>query len=198
MFIVALSATKETEIFVSDLIKKPKFLNKDKTVVGAERGTAIHYIMQKFMATDNVTESDVKSFIEGLVLNGELTTEEAASVNPSYISDFYSSDIGKRIIKSDKVFREASFEIEVPLNQIADTNTDEKIILQGIIDCYFYEDDGVVLVDYKSDYSTNIDEIKERYRQQIQLYKLAIEKITKKSVKNEFLYLFSSNNMIEY
>ncbi len=196
-----ISVTQVNNIYknsVSELVKKPNFLNKNRAVEGAQRGTVIHYIMQKFTPTDNTTENDVKLFINSLVAKGELTAEEASSVNPSYISDFYSSEIGKRILKSDRVFKEASFEIEVPLNQIADINSNEKIILQGIIDCYFYEDDGVVLVDYKSDYSKNIDEIKEKYRQQIHLYKLAIEKITKKTVKNQFLYLFSSKNMIEY
>ncbi len=184
--------------FVVDLVKKPGFLNKNNTVGGAQRGTAIHYIMQKFIPFDNMSEKDVKLFIQSLVENGELTVEEGNSVDPSLITDFYSSDIGKRILRSDRVFREASFEIEVPLNQITDINSDEKIILQGIIDCYFYEDDKVVLVDYKSDFYDDIDEIKEKYRQQIQLYSLAIEKITKKSIKNQFLYLFSSKTVIEY
>ncbi len=183
---------------VADLIKKPKFLIKKSIVSGAERGTALHYIMQKFIPLDDISQKDVKLFIQGLVDNGELTVEEANSVDPSYITGFYSSEIGKRVLKSNRVFREAPFEVEVPLNQITDIDSDEKIILQGIIDCYFYEDDKVVLVDYKSDFYDNIEEIKEKYRQQIQLYKIAIEKITKKTVKNQILYLFSSKSVIEY
>lgn len=183
---------------VVDLVKRPKFLNKNDTVSGAQKGTAIHYIMQKFIPFDSMNEKDVGLFIRSLVENGELTAEEANCVDPSLIIDFYRSDIGKRVLRSDKVFREAPFEIEVPLNQVTNINSSEKIILQGIIDCYFYEDDKIVLVDYKTDFCDDINEIKEKYRQQIQLYSLAIKKITKKSIKNRFLYLFSSKNVIEY
>jgi len=120
------------------------------------------------------------------------------SINPTEVLDFYSSEIGKRILKSDKIFKEVPFEVEISLKEILPTDSDEKIILQGIIDCYFYEGDEIVLVDYKTDIYSKIDEIKEKYRQQLQLYKLAIEKITSKLVKNQILYLFSTKSMIQY
>lgn len=183
---------------VNELIKKPSFLSAQTNISGAERGSAIHYIMQKYIPDKEISIDKIKSFISELVKNEELTLSEANSINPMIFVDFYKSEIGKRILNSDRVCREASFEIEIPLKEISSIQSDEKIILQGIIDCYFYEGDDIVLVDYKTDNYTNIDEIKEKYRQQIQLYTLAIEKITAKKVKNQFLYLFSTKNIIQY
>ena len=75
---------------------------------------------------------------------------------------------------------------------------DEKIRLQGIIDCFFEEEDGIVLLDYKTDYveEEKIDEIIERYRAQLKYYKDALEKITEKRVKESYLYLFGIDREI--
>ncbi len=183
---------------VNDLVKKPEFLNKNSELSGAQKGTIIHYIMQKFNPKNEVSIGEVEKFINELVTNEEITLTEAKSVSPSLIVDFYKSEIGQRILKSEKVYKEAPFEIEINISDIIDIQSEEKIILQGIIDCYFYEDDEIVLVDYKTDYYENLDKIKEKYRQQLQLYTLAIEKITAKRVKNKILYLFSKKNMIQY
>ncbi len=181
-----------------DLIKKPEFLNDNSKLSGAQKGTIIHYIMQKFNPKNEVSIEEVKKFINELVINEEITLNEANSITPSFIVDFYKSEIGKRILKSERVYKEAPFEIEIGISDIMDIQSEEKIILQGIIDCYFYEDDEIVLVDFKTDYYENLEEIREKYRQQLQLYALAIERITTKKVKNRFLYLFSTANMIQY
>ena len=71
------------------------------------------------------------------------------------------------------------------------------MILQGIIDCYFEEDGEFVVVDYKSDFYENPQEMREKYTTQIELYARAIEKITEKKVKNKYLYLFFDDNVLE-
>ena len=82
--------------------------------------------------------------------------------------------------------------IVIPVLERDDVYIDEKIRLQGIIDCFFEEEDGIVLLDYKTDYveEGNEDEIIERYRSQLKYYKDALEKITGKRVKESYLYLF--------
>ncbi len=74
---------------------------------------------------------------------------------------------------------------------------DEKLIIQGVIDCCFEEDDGLVLLDYKTDYVTDIEEIKNKYKMQIQYYEKALNKITGKTVKEKYLYLFSIDNYVK-
>ena len=69
----------------------------------------------------------------------------------------------------------------------------EEIIVQGVIDCYFEEDDGLVLIDYKNSYlqkGQDPSEIVDRYREQMRLYRRALEKAENKPVKESWIYLF--------
>ena len=70
-------------------------------------------------------------------------------------------------------------------------NIDEKMMVHGIIDCYFYEGDDIVLIDYKSDNAT-VDELKRRYTIQLELYKKALESITGHKVKDTIIYSFKN------
>ena len=91
----------------------------------------------------------------------------------------------------------SSVEYDLELNK--DIYSDEKIRLQGIIDCFFEEEDGIVLLDYKTDYvkEGKIDVIVEKYKTQLNYYKNALEKITEKKVKESYLYLFSIDKEIK-
>ena len=72
-------------------------------------------------------------------------------------------------------------------------------MIQGIIDCYFEEGDGIVLIDYKTDFLLNDEEeiLIKRYESQLNLYKEAIERITDKSVKEVYIYSFFKNKAIK-
>ena len=180
------------------MIPEPEFLKPEKKVKGAARGTVIHYVMQKLPLARNIDEEYVKRFVEKLEETGRLLKEEAEALDCTAIAGFYNSPLGKRILKSGEVYREVPFETEISADMIDESYpADEKVILQGIIDCYFEEDGEYVLVDYKSDYYSNIEEICEKYTMQLNLYADAIEKITKKRVKNKYLYLFFGDNVVE-
>ena len=201
--------TMKVKMSVSEIKKKnetnnydeipelPQFMQEKDSISGARRGTAIHYIMQKLDPENGYDVESVKKFIYLLEQKEELTKEEVESVDPSIITEFYNSDIGQRILKSDKVFREAPFEIEVPICEICDSDSKDNILVQGVIDCYFYEGDEVIIVDYKSDYCKNIVEIEQKYAVQMKFYGRAIEKICKKVVKNKYIYSFFKRNVIE-
>ena len=183
-----LKAKSETVI-----VPKPAFLSEKKQD-GASYGTTLHKLMQHITPTENMSRDDVVSAINELVSNKIITDTEAEIVNPDKIAEFYASDLGKRITASGKVYREQPFEVEIDVSMAYPdvTDTDEKILLQGVIDCFFYEDDEIVLVDYKTDRYDNIGEIHEKYDRQLELYKYALEKITKKTVKDCYIYLFST------
>ena len=184
------------------LVKKPAFLEKNKKLTGAEKGTAVHAVMQKLNYNRDLTSEEIKLQIKEMVDKELITLEQADSVDIEKIMRFFKSDIGKRIIKSDKVYREVPFHILLNISDIYselkdDENKkakykDEKITLQGIIDCYFEENDEIVLIDYKTDYikSGDEDSIKNKYKVQLEYYEKAIEQITGKKVKEKYLYLF--------
>lgn len=201
------SALLPSKVSVSDLkineatqiITKPGFLNEGK-VSGAGYGTVIHTVLERLVPKKNMDFEYVKSCISELVLQEKLSKEEAELVNPNKILAFYRSDIGRRILESEKVFREQPFEVLVPLNLIypdAKNAENEQIILQGIIDCWFIEGDEIVLVDYKTDSFSDISEIHEKYDRQLELYAYALHKMTEKNIKSKNIYLFSANSVVQ-
>ncbi|MBO5059479.1 MAG: helicase-exonuclease AddAB subunit AddA [Clostridia bacterium] len=176
----------------------PQFM-QEKRPDGAYYGTAVHKVMQNLVPKQDMDEAYIKAAVDKLVLQKIMTKTEADLINPQKILLFYQSDIGRRIMSSKKVYREQPFELLFPAKYIYPEleNADgESIMLQGVIDCFFEEDDGIVLVDYKTDHYKDISEIHEKYDKQLELYRYALEKITEKNVKDTFIYLFFDNNVV--
>ncbi|MDP4145549.1 MAG: helicase-exonuclease AddAB subunit AddA [Bacillota bacterium] len=185
----------------SKILKRPAFLEKNKGLTAAERGTAMHSIMQHLVLDSEITKDYIKSQIETMVNNEILTKIQAESVNTDKLLRFFKSNIGERMLKSKCIMREVPFQIRLSSREIYKNIHDPKynnefIVVQGAIDCYFEEDDEVILVDYKTDYidDNNIDEITNKYKTQLKYYSDALEKITGKKVREKFLYFFSSGN----
>ncbi|WP_343009148.1 helicase-exonuclease AddAB subunit AddA [Clostridium celatum] len=189
------------EVFKEKEIIKPRFLKEEKGLSAAERGTIMHYVMQRINYDRVNSINEIKNQFEEMVLDNSLTEKEANSIWHKQILNFFRSDLGKRLLKAYKegrmVSRELPFFTELSSTEY-DKSLDEKIYknekirLQGIIDCFFEEEDGIVLLDYKTDYVEEGQEEKiiERYKSQLKYYKDALEKITGKVVKETYLYLF--------
>lgn len=132
----------------------------------------------------------VRAVINDLVNKELLTSEEASVVSVSKIIGFFDSEIGRRACKAEKLYKEVSFNY---MKEISGEN----IIIQGTIDCYFEDNGNYVLLDYKSDYlfdaddESEIENLIESYRSQLELYKVALETIRGIKVKEIYLYLFS-------
>ena len=114
-------------------------------------------------------------------------------------------NILKAYKENKQVFRELPFITEIPVKRIEKDLIDkifnnEKLRLQGIIDCFFEEDDGIVLLDYKTDYVENgkEKEILDKYRVQIDLYTETLERVIGKKVKERYLYLFGIDKEVKY
>lgn len=187
-----LKSKKETVI-----VPKPAFLC-EKVQDGASYGTTLHKLMQYVTPCEGLSREMVMAEIDRLLADKIITESDVKTVNPDKIVGFYASPLGKRIIKSGNVYREQPFEVEIDVSVAYPelSNTNEKILLQGVIDCFFYEDGEIVLVDYKTDRYDNIGEIHEKYDRQLELYKYALEKITKKTVKESYIYLFSTGSYV--
>jgi ATP-dependent helicase/nuclease subunit A len=144
-----------------------------------------------------------------MVIKELLTEEQAMSVNINVILKFFRSQLGKRMLSAldynDGINREIPFHMKLSALDVnpqlsKDVYENETVLLQGVIDCYFREEDGLVLIDYKTDYATeeNMKDIKERYERQICYYTEALSRITGEKVKESYLYLFSNGKIIKY
>ena len=146
----------------------------------------------------DITESYLYSLIQRLETEQYIPYGAGAELLPDDVLTFFRSDLGKRLIFAapDCRYRELPF-ITVLDAHIIDSTLPEgekSILVQGIIDCLWKEDDGWVLVDYKSDriapHQTHL--IYERYNSQIRLYRYAVEQILQEPVKEAYFYLTES------
>ncbi len=195
-------------IFKQQTIKKPQFLQDKKGLSSAERGTAVHFVMQHIDLSKVKDIEEIKKQLDYLVIKEYLTYEEVKVVNPEKIIKFFQSDLGQRILNcyntTGKVYRETPFYIEIPSTLVKkelpkDIYYNEKVRLQGVIDCFFEEEGEIVLLDYKTDYvgEGGIEEIKNRYKVQIEYYEDALKRITGKKIKEKYLYLFYNGEIVK-
>lgn len=155
-------------------------------------------------STENqCVQADITAQIEGMVAKDLLTPKQAQSVNVNKIDTFFNSELGKRMLASKSINREVPFNMEIPCNELYKDMVDkacqdETVLLQGVIDCFFEEPDGIILIDYKTDYvaAGKEDTIKERYKLQIDYYSRALEMLTGKQVKEKYIYLFWNGKVL--
>ncbi|MBQ8636809.1 MAG: helicase-exonuclease AddAB subunit AddA [Clostridia bacterium] len=180
------------------LAEKPKFMSGAK-MGGAEFGTAVHKIMETLPREKGNDIAFIKKHILALREAGHITSDVAKWVSADRILKFYTSELGRRFMAAEKVHQESEFEIGVDASKLTGDMSlkGEEILLQGVIDCWFEEDDGIVLIDYKTDRVKEIDEIHQKYDIQLELYAEALEKIAKKRVKEKFIYLFSMDCVVQ-
>ena len=172
---------------------KPKFLRKDETEIltNAQKGTLVHLCMQRLHENVEYDLPKVKELIQDLVTR-EITTDiEAKNINPYNILTFTKSNIWQELKNAKKIYKEKPFFINIPAKEIYGENLEEDILVQGIIDLYYInQQDEIILVDYKTDYVEKGKEhsLIEKYRVQLDLYKRALEETLRKKVSKVYIY----------
>ena len=196
---VSVTELKSGSFFENDteLMPVPDFMNPKKEKSGADRGNALHIVMQNLIPVKDMTEEYIHNEKLRMVKDEIMTTEQAELADNKKILAFYETELGKRIIENKNVMRETPFETDVPLSLFDGFSAyDEKILLQGIIDCWFEEDGNIILIDYKSDYYNSPEELMKKYHSQLEWYQYALEKITGKKVSEKYIYMFHNNDIV--
>ena len=236
--------------YIQPMQERPLFMEPDKGMSAAHRGTVMHFVMQhldlgrlyeaaKSAAKDAAASSapsgtsdsagtaegnalpmalgpgtgadqpdglvmEISSQISSMTVRELITPAEAGSVDPEAVAAFFRSPFGMRMLSlHDSIHRETAFTIEIKCSELHKDDADgaacgETMLLQGVIDCWFETGDGLVLLDYKTDYvpEGRSDMIRDRYKVQLQYYTKALEKITGKKVTERYLYLFHSGELV--
>ncbi len=177
---------------------KPKFLAGKTALTGAERGTALHLVMQDLDFFCEPNEQSVREQIEKLRAQRKLTDEQANAVDVRAIVRFLRSDLAARIRKSKQVEREYRFSLLRPVRDFSSLDADDSVLLQGVVDCFFEEDGELVVVDFKTDHVSRaqLDERAEHYRPQLEAYSMALTRVLGKKVKEKVLYFFSAGEEV--
>ena len=177
---------------------KPKFLAGKTVLTGAERGTALHLVMQDLDFFCEPNEQSVRAQIEAMRAQRKLTDEQAKAADVHAIVRFLWSDLAARIRKSEEVEREYRFSLLRPVRDFSSLDADDSVLLQGVVDCFFEEDGELVVVDFKTDHVSRaqLDERAEHYRPQLEAYSMALTRVMGKKVKEKVLYFFSAGEEV--
>ena len=180
-----------------DTATVPKFLEAKEEKSGTVKGTAMHHVMQWLDFTASDTVRQVEAQLLELQKKKQISEEEISLLNIPAIVHFFRTDIGKRAAdaaRRGQLYREKQFVIGVPASDIRPQwDKEEMVLVQGIIDAWFYEEDQIVLLDYKTDRVLKGQEqkLKDRYQAQLDYYAKALKQTTGHEVKEKIIYAFS-------
>ena len=182
--------------------KEPNFLKneKEEKITASKKGSLIHLCLQKLDINIDYDLAKITNLLDELEMKKIITSKEKEAINVNKILEFTKSNIWEELKTAKKIEKEKPFYINIKAKDIYNKETDENILVQGIIDLYYIDkDNNINLVDYKTDYIENDNEIEliNKYKEQLCLYKKALEQVYKKEVKNTYIYSVYLNKEIQ-
>ncbi|GAY72566.1 PD-(D/E)XK nuclease family protein [Lentilactobacillus kosonis] len=166
-------------------------------------GTATHLLLQQVDLNVRPDEKMLANLLSQLVAQGAIDSNVATLIDLNKVTQFFDSDLGKLVLEnSDTVKRESPFSLLVKAGDVFpgfENDQQQRLLIHGIIDGYVVVDNEVYLFDYKTDKltpKTGIEDIKNRYRGQINLYALALSEIIHLPIAHKYLYLLESNQSV--
>lgn len=180
---------------------RPRFMQEARQgLSAAERGTIMHTAMQHLDLQGDRSFAGIQQQLERMELRGILQPGQKDVVYIKGIQGFVQSEIGERLRKAVNVWRELPFSRMLPAKRFYPQveSEEERVFTQGVIDLLFEEADGsLVLVDYKTDRSPDPEKALRRYRIQVDLYSEAVQAILNRPVKERYLYLLQSGQLVK-
>lgn len=199
----SVSKLKEKREQEVQITQEPKFINEEaKTkLTGAQKGTLIHLCLQKMKETEEYNLEKITELIEELKDKEIITEIEAQNIDKEKLLEYTNSQLWTELKQAKEIHKEHPFYINIKASRIynqINKEDDEDILVQGVIDLFFIDkDDKLILVDYKTDYVQNENELVEEYKGQLDLYKEALEQSLNKKVDKMCIYSVYLNKLIE-
>ena len=182
---------------------KPRFMKEKLELTASEKGTAFHKMMQHIDFEKLHDYNYISNYLDNIVKAEMITEKEKGSIRIKSIMQFSKCNLLRRMINAEKkgmLYREVPFVLGIPLKDIyEDCDIEEKALVQGVIDCYFIEDNNIILVDYKTDYIDDDGEeiLIKRYKKQMELYSEALYNIMGMEVREKILFAFQIGKEIK-
>lgn len=199
----SVSKLKEKREQEVQITQEPKFINEEaKTkLTGAQKGTLIHLCLQKMKETEEYNLEKITELIEELKDKEIITEIEVQNIDKEKLLEYTNSQLWTELKQAKEIHKEHPFYINIKASRIynqINKEDDEEILVQGVIDLFFIDkDDKLILVDYKTDYVQNENELVEEYKGQLDLYKEALEQSLNKKVDKMCIYSVYLNKLIE-
>lgn len=177
----------------------PKFMQEDKKISSAEKGTLVHLCIQRLDERKDYELKDIQNIILNLVEKEIITQNEADAIDVNLIYQYTKSQLFEELRKAKEVHKEQPFYINIPAKDVVSEaeNSKKNILVQGIIDLYYIDkNDNLVLIDFKTDYISNEPNAKEKildkYKVQLEIYKTALEQALNRKTSKTALCLVKS------
>ena len=192
----AAEATQQPRIDMH-IWRTPSFVGE--TVQGRMYGTTMHTVMQYLRLDRCEGYAGISEEIRRLAAEGYISEDQAAIVNVNHIDAFFQTDIGSRFRNAKQLLREFKFSVLDDAEKYNVDVSDEQVLLQGVVDCAIIDDDGITIVDFKTDQvnNENLQTTVERYRAQICVYADALSRIYQLPIKDKYLYFFELNRLVK-
>ena len=191
-------AAAETPAVPQIHFKKPVFETGKKALTPTEKGIAIHLAMQYLPYEKCTSEENIAREIQKLVEEKQLTSQQAEAVPPEKILRFFHSEIGRKVLSAPHLEREFKFSILEDGSVLSEDLRGEQILLQGVADCCIVEEDGLVILDFKSDRLKPGGEAERGayYKGQLDAYSRALSRIFSLPVRERILYFFATDTAL--
>ena len=176
--------------------RRPSFASRE--ISGKEYGNVMHAVMQ-YISYEKCRDADgIGNELDRLVEKGFLTPEQRAAVDPEKLQRFFASAFGKKLCGGTPHLREFKFSILDSGTKYDVSLEGETVLLQGVVDCALLENDGITVIDFKTDYVTEdtLLQVVARYRGQVETYADALNRIYEKPIKARYLYLFGLDRFV--
>ena len=176
----------------------PEFLKEEKELTASEKGTLIHLVLQNLNEKKDYTKEEIDDLLRDMQDRNIIKEKERQAVDIEKIYDFTQNEIWKDIKTAKEIQREKPFYINIKAEEIYNEETEEKILVQGIIDLYYItKNNELVLVDYKTDKVKSEEELTQKYKVQLEIYKRALEKALNRKVDKIYIYSVYLSKEIE-
>lgn len=195
---VAENAQEQKQIYRT--WRKPSFIDTAAaSVEPAAQGTALHKFLQYVDYWQCNSIAAITGELRRLVDSEKLTAAQAEMIDCTALITFFESPIGIELRNATNVLREFKFSILDDGSSFGKGLEDEKILLQGVVDCAILEDDGITVIDFKTDRVTgsHLDMAVQHYRNQVEAYAFALSRIFEKPIKRACLYFFHSHQCVD-
>lgn len=184
------------DTYTFEVLNTPKFISSEKVFTGAQIGTMTHKVLEQI----DFDCTDIKAFAVELELRGIIEKGASEVLHYNWIENAFKNDIIIRAKKSQEIQKEVPFVVKRKASELYEhISSDKDVLIQGIIDMCFLEDDEWVIIDYKTNKVTpsrTKEMILEEYKTQLEIYKQALQSITGKKVKQVGLYLLSVSDVV--
>lgn len=179
------------------MLKHPRFWQEQHGLTAAEQGTATHVVMQYL----DFNDFDVERQIAQMVDAKKLSQEQADSIDLRALKRFLESELAETLRSAKEIRREFPFMRLIDAKNLdKNAGEGEQVLLQGVIDCFYEDRDGLVVVDFKTDRVFTEELLRERvenYRMQLETYSKSLEIIFEKPVSRKILYFLSVSRAVE-